>query len=78
MPFLLTIRERNYSWAGRSPVTSTHEKRAAAEAALADYVRLNWKSEMDSDELPEDSAEMVEQYFSEVLESYAITQQAMP
>ncbi len=39
MPFTLTIRERNNSWAGRPPATSTHETREEAEGALREYVR---------------------------------------
>jgi len=75
MPYILTIRERNNSWAGRSPFTSLHPTEAEAKAALLDYVRRNWDSEMGADP-PEDPDEMVDGYFSEVLEAYDISETA--
>ena len=63
MPFTLTIRERNNSWAGRSPATSVHATRAEAEAELLEYVRRNWEAEMETDP-SDDAAEMIEKYFS--------------
>jgi len=74
MPFLLTIRERNQSWAGRPPATSTHATREAAEDALVAYVRENWNAEIGTE--PPDSPElMIEEYFDEVLEAYEIIEQ---
>jgi hypothetical protein len=73
MPYILTIRERNNSWAGRSPVTSLHPTSAEAKGALVDYVRRNWNSEMGTDP-PVDPDEMLDEYFSEVLEAYEISE----
>ena len=73
MPFTLIIKERGGSWAGRSPVTSVHPARAEAEAALLDYVRRNWDAEIGTDS-PEDPAEMIAEYFDEVLEDYEIVE----
>jgi hypothetical protein len=75
MPFLLTIRERNSSWAGRSPVTTTHETRRDAEAALLEYVWRNWEAEVGTDE-PDDPNERIAEYFASVLEAYDITETA--
>jgi hypothetical protein len=74
MPFVLVIRELGSSWAGRGPRATIHATEAEAEAALVDYVRNNWDSEMDGDELPEDEEDMVSQYFENVLEAYDIAQ----
>jgi hypothetical protein len=71
MAFLLTIRERNHSWAGRSPITTAHDNRADAEPALLDYVRRNWDADMGTDP-PEDPKELIQEYFSDVLEVYEI------
>jgi hypothetical protein len=73
--YILTIRERNHSWAGRSPAASEHASREDAEAALRDYVRRNWDAEMGT-ERPSDSGKMVEEYFGEVLEAYEILESA--
>lgn len=74
MPFVLTISERNYSWAGRGPVVTTHDNRQDAENELLDYVRRNWDAEVGTDR-PSDPQEMIAEYFNEVLEQYAITAQ---
>lgn len=75
MPYILTIRERNNSWAGRSPFASLHATEAEANAALLDYVRRNWESEVGAD-APDDPDEIVNEYFSEVLEAYDISETA--
>jgi hypothetical protein len=75
MAFILTIRERDHSWAGRGPVTSTHDTRADAEAALLDYVRRNWDAEVGT-EPPDDADTIVQEYFAEVLEAYEIAKSA--
>lgn len=75
MPFLLMIRERGCSWAGRGPLAETYATREEAEADLADYVRRNWDAKM-SDVPPEDDDELVEQYFDWVLEAYNIAETA--
>jgi hypothetical protein len=72
MPFLLKIGERGHSWAGRPPLTSVHNSREEAEAELTQYIRDNGDQQMDGDELPQDEAELVEQYFDFVLEPYEI------
>jgi len=77
MPFTLTIRERNDSWAGRQPTTSTHKTREEAEAALYEYVRQNWGAEVGT-RPPSDPGKMAEEYFAEVLESYDITEHRFP
>lgn len=73
MPFVLMIRERGSSWAGRNPMATIHPSREEAEAELVDYVREMWEAKMDQD-APEDDDEMVEQYFDKVLEEYVITE----
>jgi hypothetical protein len=75
MPFILTIRERSHSWAGRPPVRSEHATHADAEAELLEYVRRNWHAEMGT-EPPADHREMIQEYFSDVLESYDIVGKA--
>jgi len=72
MAFILTISELGSSWAGRSPVASTHPTEAEAHAALVDYVRNNWDSEMDGLELPPEEDAMVDTYFENVPEAYTI------
>jgi hypothetical protein len=67
MPFVLMIRERNCSWAGRGPLADTYATREEAEADLADYVRRNWDARMGEDP-PEDDYELIEHYFDCVLE----------
>lgn len=76
MPFLLTIRERNHSWAGRAPITTTHATQQDAEAALLDYVRMNWDTEVGT-EPPDDSTVMISEYFDVVLEAYEIIPAAL-
>jgi hypothetical protein len=71
MAFILTIRERNGSWAGRSPAQSTHATEDEARAALSDYVHRNWDAEVGT-ERPQDADEMIDEYFEEVLEAYEI------
>jgi hypothetical protein len=73
MPYTLIIEERNDSWAGRPPVRSVHSTKEAAETALTEYVARNWDAEV-GDERPSDPAEMIEAYFSEVLEVYEIVE----
>jgi len=71
MPFLLTIAEKNDSWAGRSPLTSTHNTREEAERALRDYVQRNWDAEVGT-EPPEDPEVLIAEYFDDVLETYQV------
>ena len=71
MPYTLTIRERNYSWAGRPPVSSEYAMEDEAEAALVDYVAENWDAAVGIDR-PDDPDEMVDMYFATVLEAYEI------
>jgi hypothetical protein len=75
MPFTLTIRERSHSWAGRAPIRSEHATRTDAESELMAYVQRNWDAEMGT-EPPEDPGRVIEEYFSEVLESYDIVESA--
>ena len=77
MAFILTIRERGNSWAGRNPVTTSHRTRGDAQAALVDYVRRNWDVEMDDEEPPSDDPKLIERYFENVLEAYDITEAAV-
>ena len=74
MTFTLVIKDRGQSWAGRSPVATTHTSRAEAEAALLDYVRRNWDAEV-GDEPPPEAQQMIDSYFEDVLESYEIIEQ---
>jgi hypothetical protein len=76
MPYILTIKERSHSWAGRPPVSSPHATRAEAEGELRDYVRRNWDSEMGT-EMPNDPNEAISEYFTEVLESYDIVEASL-
>ena len=75
MAYVLTIRERNDSWAGRSPAISERATRGEAEAALRDYVQRNWNADMGT-EPPDDPGEMGAEYFSEVLEAHEILESA--
>jgi len=75
MPFVLIIRERGSSWAGRDPIATIHPSREEAEAELLAYVREMWEAKMDQDP-PEDDDEIVERYFDKVLEEYLITEAA--
>lgn len=75
MPFVLMIRERGSSWAGRDPIATIHSSREAAMAELVDYVRENWDAKMDV-EPPEDDDELIDLYFDHVLEEYAIAETA--
>jgi len=77
MPFILTIRERGNSWAGRRPVSSEHATRRDAEASLVEYVRQNWATEMD-EEPPADEGKMIGRYFEDVLEAYEISGDSTP
>ena len=76
MAFILTIRERGNSWAGRKPSSSEHVTRQAALAALVAYVKKNWEAEMD-EEPPADEEEMIRRYFEGVLEAYDISETAV-
>ena len=75
MPFVLMIRERGSSWAGREPIAIIHPSREEAQAELVDYVRENWDAKMDQDS-PEDDDELIDQYFDQVLEEYDIAETA--
>ena len=77
MAFILTIHERSHSWAGRPPARSEHGTRVDAEAELLQYVRRNWDAEMGT-EPPADPGEMIQAYFSDVLESYDIVERQQP
>ena len=72
--YLLTIKEKNHSWAGRSPVRSTHQTSEEAQAELESYVRRNWDAEIGIEE-PTDPDELVEIYFEDADEQYSIRQQ---
>jgi hypothetical protein len=71
MPYALTIRELNYSWAGRPSVRCEYPTEDEARAALTDYVVENWDGAVGTD-LPDDPDEMVDMYFSVVHEAYEI------
>ena len=75
MPYILMIRERSSSWAGRGPIAVIHPSEEEAQAQLIEYVRGNWDNMM-NDDPPEDDYELVEEYFDQVLEEYVITQTA--
>lgn len=75
MPFVLVIRERRNSWAGRGPIAVIHPSEEAAQADLFSYVQENWDAKM-GDDLPEDDDELIEQYFECVLEEYVISETA--
>jgi hypothetical protein len=75
MPFVLMIRERGCSWAGRGPIAVIHPSEEATQADLLDYVRENWDARL-GDDPPEDDDELVEQYFDWVLEEHDNTEAA--
>jgi hypothetical protein len=77
MSFILTIQERSHSWAGRPPVRSEHPTADDARAELLRYVRRNWEAELGPDP-PVDDDELIEHYFSEVLEAYDIVENTTP
>ncbi len=60
MPFVLMIRERHNSWAGRGPIAMTFPSEEAARAELLDYVRENWDGRAGGDP-PEDDDELIEE-----------------
>ena len=72
MSFVLTIRERLDS-SGRASVMSVHESQPQAVAALAEYVRENWDTEIGG-EAPSDEGEMAHRYFDEVPEAFDINE----
>ena len=77
MRYVLKIAEKGHSWAGSSPVTSSHDTREEAFARLVEYVKRNWEGEisMEADTPPpENTEEMVEAYFAHVLESYEMVE----
>jgi hypothetical protein len=76
MPFVLMIRERRNSWAGRGPIAVIHPSEEAAQAELVDYVRENWDAKMDEDPPEDDDDELIEMYFDQALEEYVITEAA--
>lgn len=75
MPYVLMIRERGCSWAGREPIATVHASREEAEAELVDYVKENWDAEM-NEHPPGDEDELIERYFDCVLEEYDIAETA--
>jgi hypothetical protein len=74
MSYTLTIREQNYSWAGRSPLRMEFTTKEEAEAALDEYVAEQWDSAVGTDR-PDDSDEMVDMYFTMVHEAYEIVEE---
>jgi len=75
VPYILTIQERNHSWAGRGPVRSEHATKEEAQATLIEYVSRNWDAEIGT-EAPEDPNELVDAYFADALETYSIQKTA--
>lgn len=69
--FVLRI-DGGRAWSGRSAIVKTFDTREEAEAALAEYVIVNWGMEMDDIDLPDDTAQAVAEYFVDSEESYAI------
>jgi hypothetical protein len=76
MRFVLIIRERRSSWAGRGPIAVIHPSEEAAQAELVDYVRENWDAKMDEDPPEDDDDELIEMYFDQALEEYVIAEAA--
>ena len=76
MPFVLMIRERGNSWAGRGPIAVIHPSEEAAHADLLDYVRKNWDDEMNEDPPEDDEDELIKMYFEQALEEYDIAETA--
>ena len=76
MPYVLMIRERHSSWAGRRPIANIHPSEKDAQAELLDYVRENWDSKMDEDPPEDDDDELIEMYFDQALEEYVIAETA--
>jgi hypothetical protein len=71
MMFVLSIKERNFSWAGRGPIAMTFATREQAEQEIIDYVSERWEDKLDVDR-PDDPDDMVTAYFDRVLEEYEI------
>lgn len=76
MPFILTIHERRYSWAGRGPISMIHSSEEEAQADLLTYVQENWDAKMDEDPPEDDDDELIEMYFDQVHEKYVISEAA--
>ena len=72
--FVLTIRERRNSWAGRGPIATLHASREEAEADLIGYVRDCWEDKMDGD--PPEDEDLIDEYFGKVLEEHTISELA--
>lgn len=75
MPFVLMIRKRSGPWEGRGMIAIIHSSEEGAQAELVDYVRENWGEKMDSDP-PQNNDELIDAYFDQVLEEYAICETA--
>jgi hypothetical protein len=69
--FILKIHDRNHSWSGRSAIVTTHDTAEDAHAALVAYVLRNWPDEIGTDP-PDDTDEMIDEYFEEVPERYTV------
>jgi hypothetical protein len=75
--YTLTIRERNYSWAGRSPLRGEYATEVESEAALRNYVAERWDKAVGTDR-PDDPEEMVDMYLTVVHEAYEIVEEDHP
>jgi len=71
--FVLSIKERGSSWAGREPIVMTFPTREEAKQEIANYVVEYWDHKMDIDK-PEDPDDMVDTYFDHVFEEYEIVE----
>jgi hypothetical protein len=60
--------------APRGPFSTEHATRDEVHAALVEYVKENWKPELDDYEMPGDEDDMVREFFNEVLQDYEITE----
>jgi len=76
MPYVLMIRERQSSWAGRGPIANTHATWEEAHAELVAYVHENWDAKMDEDPPKDDEDELIVHYFEKTLEEYDIAETA--
>lgn len=74
MSYTLTIRQRNYSWAGRPPLRMEFATEEEAEAALEEYVAEQWDAAVGTDR-PDDPDEMVDMYFTMIHEDYEVVEE---
>lgn len=73
--WILTIRDTEGQWAGRSPRLTLHDSPDEAGAELEHYVQANWASKVGG---PAETEDPVAEYFDGVPERYDIAFALLP